>query len=227
MLWCGDISAFRISHAPVKWQGLELLFTRSKRTASCTINQQGNSAGLWRESSDPCSWQTWYPPGNLKMFASIALCSWEQSGSAEQRAQGVSLHCLKVINLCLTREKKSSESQCFSNVWIEGSNRPWRADAGEQELCFNPLSPGLTFNVKKEMDDGAESSFPAQEFGGCTVNFELEEMRGISGFAGGYLCNNSNCLWSQRDFGKIGFRNASLCWEGKGGWSRRETSAVE
>lgn len=36
----------------------------------------------------------------------------------------VSLHCLKVINLCLMRKKKSSESQCFSNVWIEGSNRP-------------------------------------------------------------------------------------------------------
>ena len=38
--------------------------------------------------------------------------------------KAVSLHCLKVINLCLMRKKKSSESQCFSNVWIEGSNRP-------------------------------------------------------------------------------------------------------
>lgn len=28
----------------------------------------------------------------------------------------------------------------------------------EQELCFKPLSPGLTSNVKKEMDDGAEST---------------------------------------------------------------------
>lgn len=41
-------------------------------------------------------------------------------------------------------------------------------------MCFNPLSPGRTSNVKKETDDGAESSLLAQEFGGHTVNFELE-----------------------------------------------------
>lgn len=66
-------------------------------------------------------------------------------------------------------------------------------------MYFNPLNPGLTFNVKKEMDGGAESSFLAQEFRDSTVNFELEEMRGISGFAEGCLCNNKrfrhcNCL---------------------------------
>lgn len=132
-----------------------------------------------------------------RKFENVCIqCSLAADSKVAQLSSGLKeYHCTAWRSLVCVwwGRKKSSESQCFSNVWIEGSNRPWRADAGEQELCFNPLSPGLTFNVKKEMDDGAESSFLAQEFGGCTVNFELEQVWGRSGFAGG-------CLWNNKSF---------------------------
>lgn len=35
---------------------------------------------------------------------------------------------------------------------------PFQCEDGDQELCFKPLSLGLTSNVKKETDDGAENT---------------------------------------------------------------------
>lgn len=51
---------------------------------------------------------------------SYPMCSVPESKVARlsRGLKAVSLYCLKVINLCLMRKKKSCESQCFSNVWI-------------------------------------------------------------------------------------------------------------
>lgn len=125
-------------------------------TTSCTINQCGNAArelGAWLLENT-------IPPWNLvsvRIRCALYLRA-KQAGWAEGSRRYQSTVWRSLICVWWGRKKKSSESQCFSNVWIEGSNRPWRADAGEQELCFKPLSPGLTSIVKKEMDDGAEST---------------------------------------------------------------------
>ena len=223
--WCADISAFCISHTPVKWWGSSsyLQGVRGPQVVLLINGVIQSGCGGRAQSPAPGKHDTPQEPQKhlyLMRSAPESKVTWLSRGLKE-----VSLHCLKVINLCLMREKQSSESEYFSNVWIVGSNRPWRADAGEQESCCNPLSPGLTSNVKKEMDGGAESTvFLAQEFEGCTVNFKLKEVWGILGFAGGCLCNNKsfrhcNCLLSQRDFSKPGYRNRLLCWKGKGGCS--------
>lgn len=73
-------------------------------------------------------------------------------------------------------EKKAVKANAFPMCGLRALTGPEELMLESKELCFNPLSPGLSFNVKKEMDDGAESSFFAQEFEGCTVNFEREEV---------------------------------------------------